>query len=116
MTGSKATIVFAIFTFIAVSKAHEFDITKFGARPGSEISKALDAAWKAACCAPKPSKLIIPKGHFCLNVFEFRGPCKAPIEVRIDAILTGPKDPALIPKGKQWITFSYLNGMTLSGT
>ncbi|KAI7733785.1 hypothetical protein M8C21_027121 [Ambrosia artemisiifolia] len=115
MTGSKATIVFALFTFIAVSKAHVFDVTKFGARPGCEISKALGAAWKAACCVPKHSLLIIPKGQFCLNWFEFRGPCKGSIEVRIDAILTGPKDPAHIPKGKQWITFSYLNGFTLSG-
>ncbi|KAD6454140.1 hypothetical protein E3N88_08846 [Mikania micrantha] len=116
MTGSKSTTAFLVFMFIImVSKAHVFDVTKFGAKPGAEISKALDAAWKAACCAPKQGKVIIPKGRFCLNAFEFRGPCKAPVEVRIDALLIGPKDPAVIPKGKQWITFSYVNGLTLSG-
>lgn len=39
MIGSKSTIVFSIFMFMVVSHAHVFDITKFGAKPGSEISK-----------------------------------------------------------------------------
>lgn len=40
MNDSKSTIGFAIFVIIiAVSKAHVFDVTKFGARPGAEISK-----------------------------------------------------------------------------
>ncbi|XP_071727121.1 exopolygalacturonase-like [Rutidosis leptorrhynchoides] len=115
MNGSKSTLVLATFMFMVVSQAHVFDITKFGVKPGGEISKALCDAWRAACNAPKPSKLIIPKGQFCLNSIEFKGPCKAPVEVRIDAIIIGPKDPKVIPKGKQWITFSYVNGMTVSG-
>nr|XP_043630213.1 exopolygalacturonase-like [Erigeron canadensis] len=115
MVKSKPTIVFVIFMFmVVVSQAHVFDITKFGAKPGSEISKPLCDAWRAACGTPAPSKLLIPKGQFCLNVIEFKGPCKARVEVQIDALLIGPKDPKVIPKGKQWITFSYINGLTVS--
>ncbi|PWA93630.1 pectin lyase-like superfamily protein [Artemisia annua] len=116
MFGSETTKVFVIFMFmVAFSHAHVFDITKFGAKHGGEISKALSEAWKCACNTPKHSKLIIPKGQFCLNSFEFKGPCKAPVEIIIDAVIIGPKDPMVIPKGKQWITFSYITGMTLTG-
>ncbi|XP_024959734.1 polygalacturonase-like [Cynara cardunculus var. scolymus] len=115
--GSKSSIVFPtfIFIFIVIAQAEVFDITKFGAKPDAEISKALCDAWSAACSATTPSKLLIPSGTFCLNVVEFKGPCKAPITVKIDGTLKGPEDPAVIPKGVQWITFSYVSALTITG-
>ncbi|KVI02084.1 Glycoside hydrolase, family 28 [Cynara cardunculus var. scolymus] len=129
--GSKSSIVFPtfIFIFIVIAQAEVFDITKFGAKPDAEISKlplnyhgssmgflfqALCDAWSAACSATTPSKLLIPSGTFCLNVVEFKGPCKAPITVKIDGTLKGPEDPAVIPKGVQWITFSYVSALTIT--
>ena len=78
--------------------------------------QALSDAWVDACASPTPSQLLVPKGRFCLNVIEFKGPCKAPIEIKIDGMLIGPEDPSVIPKGVQWITFSYIIGLTVSGT
>ncbi|XP_071727122.1 exopolygalacturonase-like [Rutidosis leptorrhynchoides] len=105
-----------VFMFFAIAYAEVYDITKFGAKPNGEISKALKDAWAAACAARKPSELLIPNGKFYLTVFEFKGPCKAPIEVKIDGTLIGPEDPLKIPKGVQWITFSYITDLTLSGS
>ncbi|MFS7921868.1 putative endo-polygalacturonase [Helianthus anomalus] len=113
---SKSCLVFAIFMFIAIVQAEVFDITKLGAKPDGEISEALNGAWTKACAATEPSQLIVPNGRFLLNVVEFKGPCKAPIEVKIDGTLIGPEDPVVIPKGVQWITFSYVTGLTLSGS
>ncbi|KAL4581403.1 hypothetical protein LXL04_017617 [Taraxacum kok-saghyz] len=113
--GSKSTILFSILTFISIVQAEVYDITKFGAEVDGEISKALCDAWVAACSATTPSTLHVPQGRFCLNVVEFKGPCKNPVEVKIDGELIGPEDPITIPKGVQWITFSYLDNLTLSG-
>ncbi|KAI3708145.1 hypothetical protein L2E82_37236 [Cichorium intybus] len=113
--GSKSTIVFTILTFIAVVQAEVFDITKFGAEIDAEISKPLCDAWAAACSATTPSTVNVPQGNFFLNVVEFKGPCKNPVTVNIDGTVIGPEDPVTIPKGVQWITFSYLDNMTLSG-
>ncbi|KAC9287752.1 hypothetical protein E3N88_46043 [Mikania micrantha] len=112
----KSCLVFSIFLVIAIVKAEVFDITKFGAKPDAEISKALSDAWAAACSAQQPSQLLIPKGRFCLNVAEFKGPCKAPIEVKIDGTVVAPEDPIVIPKGAQWITFSYVSGLKITGS
>ncbi|GKC01484.1 putative polygalacturonase [Tanacetum coccineum] len=115
---SKSWLLFFILMFIFVVAAHAhnvFDITKYGAKPDGEISKALCDAWVDACASPMPSQLLVPKGRFCLNVIEFKGPCKAPIEIKIDGTLIGPEDPSVIPKGVQWITFSYIVGLTVSG-
>ncbi|KAM0029259.1 putative endo-polygalacturonase [Helianthus anomalus] len=113
----KSCLVFAFFMFIAIAQAEVFDITKkYGAKPDGEISKALADAWAAACSAPQPSQLLIPKGRFCLNVIEFNGPCKSPVEVKIDGTLIAPEDPVVIPKGSQWITFSYITGLKVTGS
>ncbi|KAJ9551685.1 hypothetical protein OSB04_015730 [Centaurea solstitialis] len=115
--GSKSSLVFPIFIlFIVLTNAEDFDITKFGAKPDAEISKALCDAWTAACSATEPSTLIIPSGTFCLNVIEFKGPCKSAITVQIDGTLKGPEDPNDIPKGVQWITFSYVSCLTVKGS
>lgn len=73
-------------------------------------------AWAAACSAQQPSQLVIPQGRFLLNAVEFKGPCKAPIEVKIDGTVIGPEDPITIPQGIQWITFSYVTGLKVTGT
>lgn len=142
----KSCMVFTIFMFIAIAQAEVFDITKLGAKADAEISKvndqptpcnayihvsckfikqlnskyvnvqALADAWSKVCSAPQPSQLLIPKGRYLLNMVEFNGPCKSPVEVKIDGTLIGPEDPVTIPKGSQWITFSYITAMKIMGT
>ncbi|XP_076930887.1 polygalacturonase-like [Bidens hawaiensis] len=112
----KSCMVFTIFMFIAIAQAEVFDITKFGAKADAEISKALADAWAKVCSAPQPSQLLIPKGRYLLNTVEFNGPCKSPVEVKIDGTLIGPEDPVTIPKGSQWITFSYITAMKIMGS
>ncbi|KAI7744114.1 hypothetical protein M8C21_030364 [Ambrosia artemisiifolia] len=102
--------------FIAIAQAEVFNIMDFGAKPDEEISTALKDAWAKACAATEPSQLIIPTGRFRLDVIEFKGQCKAPVEVKIDGTVIGPEDPMTIPKGVQWITFSYVTGLTVSGS
>lgn len=73
-------------------------------------------AWAQACAATNPSAVVIPAGTYSMNVLELKGPCKAPIEVKVDGILKAPADPAQMPQGKQWITVGYVDHFTLSGS
>lgn len=51
-----------------------------------------------------------------MNSVEFKGPCKAPIELKVDATIQGPKVPYDLKGEKTWVSFHYLNYFTLSGS
>ena len=68
-------------------------------------------AWNDACASLRPSAVVIPKGTFKVREGEFKGPCKSPVEVRVRGTLQAPKH----PHGDSWITFAYVDRMTLSG-
>ncbi|XP_061995756.1 exopolygalacturonase-like [Rosa rugosa] len=95
-----------------------FDVTtaKYGAKPNSDITRALANAWKDACASTSASKVIIPKGTYKLKEASFKGPCKAPIEVQVQGTLQAPPDGAQLSKPDTWIEFSYLDRFTLSGS
>ena len=68
-------------------------------------------AWNDACASVRPSAVVIPDGIFKVREGEFKGPCKSPIEIRVRGTLQAPKH----PHGDSWITFAYVDRMTLSG-
>ncbi|KAM7503726.1 hypothetical protein LguiB_002630 [Lonicera macranthoides] len=93
-----------------------FDIVaKYGAILDGEISQPPMNAWKAACAAPTPSTIVIPKGTFLLNQVTIEGPCKAPITLRLEAILKAPADPAQLMPDLEWVTFRNIDQFTMIG-
>lgn len=79
------------------------------------VLKALANAWKDACASLTPSKVVVPGGINKLNQIELKGPCGAPIEVQVDATILAPQDPSHLNGDTQWIKFTYINFLTLSG-
>ncbi|KAM7498396.1 hypothetical protein LguiA_022810 [Lonicera macranthoides] len=72
-------------------------------------------AWKEACAAPTPSTIVIPKGTFLLNQVTIEGPCKAPMTLRLEAILKAPADPAQLKPDLEWVTFRNIDQFTMIG-
>ncbi|GAB4851184.1 hypothetical protein Ancab_030478 [Ancistrocladus abbreviatus] len=94
----------------------DFDITKFGAKPGgADISPALLNAWKEACASTTPSKVVIPKGTFTMLSVKLQGPCKAPITVEIAGTLLAPPDPAQFKGKDSFVTVEGIDGLTFTG-
>lgn len=72
-------------------------------------------AWKGACASATPSKVVVPPGIYMLQQIELLGPCKAPIEVKVDGTIQAPQDPSQFNGNAQWVKFTYINFFTLSG-
>jgi len=99
-----------------VAESGIFDIQKYGAKPNGDITQALTRAWKEACAAGGTSKIVIPKTTYNLgNAASLQGPCKGPIEIRLDGTLKAPANPRQL-KGDGWITIGRVDGFTLSGS
>ncbi|KAE9599561.1 hypothetical protein Lal_00002612 [Lupinus albus] len=109
---------FTLFLFLASyvsAQTNGFDVTKYGALPNRDITKALTNAWKDACGSTTPSKVVVPKGTYMLKQIDLKGPCKAPINVQVDGKILAPKNPKLLNGVDQWVKFGYINFFTLSG-
>lgn len=77
------------------------------------IFQALANAWKDACAAPAPSKVVIPSGTFQLSEAKLLGPCKAPIEVQVQGTLQAQ---AVQTKASDsWVTIERIDAFTLNG-
>lgn len=72
-------------------------------------------AWKEACAATTASTIVIPKGTYPMGQVTLAGPCKAPIEVQIQATLKAGSDIKNLDRGKEWLTFRYVDKLTVSG-
>ncbi|CAL0322994.1 unnamed protein product [Lupinus luteus] len=110
--------IFTLFLFLASyvrAQTKVFDVTKYGARPNTDISNALTNAWKDACGSTTSSKVLVPKGTYMLNKLDLKGPCRAPINIHVDGNILAPKDPKLLNGVDQWVKFGYINFFTLSG-
>ncbi|CAA0813420.1 Pectin lyase-like superfamily protein [Striga hermonthica] len=108
-----------VLPFIALNgKAQEplvYDITKYGATQGADISKALLDAWKEASASENASKIVIPKGTWILSQVRLTEN-KAPLELEIQGTVQAYADPQKLPnKQGEWITINYVNYFTLSG-
>ncbi|XP_019164650.1 PREDICTED: polygalacturonase-like [Ipomoea nil] len=111
------TIFYCAFTFVLflladLGESAEFKVTAEG---DSDISPELLKAWDEACAATTPSIIVIPKGTFQMKQALLKGPCKAPIELKIKATLKAPPNPNDMECKKEWLTINYVDDFTLSG-
>ncbi|OMO52971.1 Glycoside hydrolase, family 28 [Corchorus capsularis] len=98
-------------------KAEVFDIVaKYQAKADgkTDISTPLLNAWKEACASETASQVVIPKGSYYLTVAQLSGPCKAPIEVKLQGTVMAPADPHFF-KDPNWVVFNNIDHFTLSG-
>ncbi|KAL1539959.1 galacturonan 1,4-alpha-galacturonidase [Salvia divinorum] len=93
-----------------------FNIRKYGAKPGADISEALMKAWKDAMASTMASRIVIPKGDWALRQALMEGPNKAPVNLVVRGTLKAYPDPAELPvKSQEWVTINYVNFLTISG-
>nr|GLL30267.1 polygalacturonase-like [Ipomoea trifida] len=113
-----ATLRPVFFLFVAApSMAHlgESADIKVAAKAGVDISPDLLKAWTEACAATTPSTIVIPKGTFEMKQALLKGPCKAPVELQIQATLKAPPNPNDMDGKREWLTVEYVDHFTLSG-
>ncbi|PQM40370.1 exopolygalacturonase-like [Prunus yedoensis var. nudiflora] len=112
-----AMLLFLLLASKAKAHASVFDVTSatYGAKPGSDVSKALAKAWSDACASPSASKVVVPSGTYKLKEATFRGPCKAPIEMQVQGTLQAPVDAGQLTRPDTWVGFQYIDMLTLSG-
>lgn len=79
-------------------------------------NKAFKKVWSEACASTSAVKIVIPSGKYMTSGIDVEGPCKAPIEVKVDGTIQAPSDISKIHKGiDQWIRFGTMDHLTLSG-
>ncbi|XP_019176482.1 PREDICTED: polygalacturonase-like isoform X1 [Ipomoea nil] len=112
-----ATISYCAFTFILFLLAHfgESAIINVAAKANVDVGPLLMKAWKEACAATTASTIVIPKGTFPMTQVSLEGPCKAPVELKIMAILKAPPDPKNMDGKKEWLIVGRVDHFTLSG-
>ncbi|GAB4855213.1 hypothetical protein Ancab_023839 [Ancistrocladus abbreviatus] len=109
-------IVFYAFGSLVDANGSIFDITKYGAKPGTaDVSKAMMDAWKEACASTTPSKLVVPKGEYTMHAVELKGPCKSHITVEISGNFKAPTDPAQFKGEDTWVKVEHIEGLTFMG-
>ncbi|KAJ1384185.1 Pectin lyase fold/virulence factor [Sesbania bispinosa] len=112
-------IKFALLLLLASyvkAQSGVFDVTKYGATPNGDITQAMINAWKDACASTTPSKVVVPAGTYRFKQTEFLGPCGAPIEVEVHGTIQAPQDPSQFKPEAQWVKFTHVNFLTLSGS
>ncbi|KAJ1381115.1 Pectin lyase fold/virulence factor [Sesbania bispinosa] len=85
-------IKFALLLLLASyvkAQSGVFDVTKYGATPNGDITQAMINAWKDACTSTTPSKVVVP---------------------------AAPQDPSQFKPEAQWVKFTHVNFLTLSGS
>ncbi|GAB4859366.1 hypothetical protein Ancab_010830 [Ancistrocladus abbreviatus] len=94
----------------------KFDIKAFGAKADTmtDSSNEIMSAWKQACSSPEPSTLII-RGVYMVAQMELQGPCKAKVTIRLEGTLRAPSSLEKFRPGDAWISFRYIDGLTLLG-
>ncbi|KAI3938799.1 hypothetical protein MKW92_046440 [Papaver armeniacum] len=95
-----ATIFFTIFflTLLTSSDAVIHNVASFGAKADgkTDASPAFLKAWIAACSSSKPSMIYVPLK-------------------KIDGMLIAPDYKKMKFSAQHWITFNYVNGMSIIG-
>lgn len=93
-----------------------YNAKNFGAEGNgtNDDTKALMAAWKAACGASGTVTLLIPPGTYYIGPTQFHGPCKASA---ITFLLQGTLKAATDLKrfGNDWIEFGWVKDLTVAG-
>ncbi|KAK7327674.1 hypothetical protein VNO77_21761 [Canavalia gladiata] len=115
-TNIRFLIIIAILSLFVVEfgEAQVLQISRFGGKPNSDITKAFISAWTQACASTTAVKIVIPAGTYNMGVIDLKGPCKAPIEIKVDGTIKAPANPDVLKNAYQWIKFGYLNALTIS--
>ncbi|CAK9166044.1 unnamed protein product [Ilex paraguariensis] len=96
-----------------------FNILSFGAKGDgvSDDSRALLAAWKAACMVPGAIVEIPSEFKFLIKPLTLQGPCM-PLVFQIDGLLLAPPKVGSWPKSSlfQWINFKWVHNFTIQGS
>ncbi|KAG8369911.1 hypothetical protein BUALT_Bualt14G0062600 [Buddleja alternifolia] len=96
-----------------------FNVQTFGAKSDgkSDCTNAFLSAWGAACAAPKPATIYVPRGKYLLRNAYFNGRlCKnTAITMRIDGTLVAPSDYNVIAKSGSWLRFERVTGVSIYG-
>ncbi|KAK7327678.1 hypothetical protein VNO77_21765 [Canavalia gladiata] len=71
-------------------------ISRFGGKPNLDITKAFISAWTQACASTTAVKIVIPAGTYNMGVIDLKGPCKAPIEIKVDGTIKAPANPDVL--------------------
>uniref|UniRef100_A0A2C9VLY0 Uncharacterized protein n=1 Tax=Manihot esculenta TaxID=3983 RepID=A0A2C9VLY0_MANES len=108
--GSKAHVctvyLLLLFAFTSEALPNTFDVTKYGAKAGSDITKG--------CAAAGSSKVVVPKGKYFLGVVDLIGPCKSAMHLQVEGTLVAPAKASQHIKNS-WVTLRYLDRLTVSG-
>ncbi|KAG8650909.1 hypothetical protein MANES_07G079422v8 [Manihot esculenta] len=116
--GSKAHVctvyLLLLFAFTSEALPNTFDVTKYGAKAGSDITKALLSASKEGCAAAGSGKVVVPKGKYFLGVVDLIGPCKGAMHLQVERTLVAPAKAGQHGKNS-WVTLRYLDRLTVSG-
>ncbi|XP_072993714.1 probable polygalacturonase At1g80170 [Typha latifolia] len=104
------------------SKPHSriFDVLYFGAIGDgvSDDTKALVAAWKAACVVSRATIEIPSEFSFLIKPVTLQGPCMPNLVLQIDGTLLAPSNISDWPKPNilQWLNFKWLHEFTVQGS
>nr|GMD21704.1 polygalacturonase At1g48100 [Ipomoea batatas] len=96
-----------------------FDILSFGAKGDgvSDDSKALEAAWGAACKVSGATVQIPSQFSFLINPITLQGPCMPDLVFQVDGNVVAPPNVGSWPKSSifQWINFKWVHSFTIQG-
>ncbi|KAK9090371.1 hypothetical protein Sjap_023548 [Stephania japonica] len=97
-----------------------FNIFAFGAKGDgiSDDSKALQAAFKAACKVGWATIEIPSQLKFLIQPITLEGPCKPQLVLKIDGTLLAPPKVGSWPKSSwfQWLNFKWIQNFTIQGS
>lgn len=97
-----------------------FDVLSFGAKANgiSDDSKALKAAWEAACKVDGAIVKIPAEHRFLIKPITLQGPCMPNLTLQIDGTLIAPPAISSWPKSSlfQWINLKNIHSFTIQGS
>ncbi|KAG5604680.1 hypothetical protein H5410_026172 [Solanum commersonii] len=97
-----------------------FNIISFGAKGDgvTDDTKALDAAWEAACKVQGATLEIPTEFQFLINPITLQGPCMPNFVFQVDGIILAPPKVGSWPKSSlfQWLNVKWMYNFTIQGT
>jgi len=113
-------IMGCIVWYWKTTTAPVFNVDDYGAKGGgvTDDSQAFRAAWNAACNSSLDSVFLVPNGKsYLVKPINFSGPCKCGyLTAQISGRIIAPPDPCRWnPKAREWLMFSKVQGLTISG-
>ncbi|XP_061958929.1 polygalacturonase-like [Populus nigra] len=109
------TLLFVWAADVQCQNVRIFNVKKYGAIPDSktENSKAFLEAWKNACKWNGKAVVLVPAGTYLLDSVKFEGECKGYMIFKLKGnVMAASK----LKDINQWITFKYVNGLTVAGS